>query len=420
MVNIEKIKLTADSPITGESDDLMNFQQPVSRLSNLISNIEPPFTLGIYGPWGSGKSSFMNLLEEKLTQNSKFVSLNFNAWQYENESSLLLPLLSKIAAKFNGKKDTTKKIKKISTSLVLLGGNVLTKVATQGMLNIKDIKGSLTDAEEMIGEVYDKWISEVDKMHNAFANLVKEITRGEKTLMILIDDLDRCLPENVIKLLENIKHFLNVSNCIFIISVDKDVLSRGIEARYGSDLINGNEYLEKIIGISFNLPQNISNCTRFVLESSKKMIIGEWSTEIENNISDLGNILDNLEIPHNPRRIRFLNQRVLLFLTLDDIEEFNFKFIFALLAIKEFFPGLYAYKKYHGNISTFPNTSEFGPKSNKENANVYGQEHFDELLKMAMKTGKYIDKVLSAKDAKGSIKSDEYFEMVDFLYSIQA
>src|SRR6185436_907837 len=93
----------------------------------------------------------------------------------------------------------------------------------------------------------------------SFEDLVQRyvIGRGEGAgrMVVFVDDLDRCLPEKAIEVLEAIKVFLDVEGCVFVLGLDHQVIARGIKAKYKDrDVVDGNLYLEKIIQLPFQIP----------------------------------------------------------------------------------------------------------------------------------------------------------------------
>lgn len=110
--------------------------------------------------------------------------------------------------------------------------------------------------------------------------------------MVFIDDLDRCVPEKAIEVMEAIKLFLDAEGCIFILGIDKKVISSGVRLKYGNlrdekgkALISGEEYLEKIIQFTFILPPILDdNLEKFInhydskrtYENYYKMINYKW------------------------------------------------------------------------------------------------------------------------------------------------
>jgi predicted KAP-like P-loop ATPase len=99
----------------------------------------------------------------------------------------------------------------------------------------------------------DRFAEDFAEAVNAFLKNVRNIDKEK--LVVFIDDLDRCLPENVIAILEALKLFLDDSPCVFVIGVDRAVIGKAIQAHYRTDLgVSGREYLDKIVQYPFDLP----------------------------------------------------------------------------------------------------------------------------------------------------------------------
>jgi CHAT domain-containing protein len=91
-----------DAPVSNLDDDLLGMSPYADELANLIIKVSPPFTIGIYGEWGSGKSSFVRFLESSLCQisqesNERVKFINFTAWSYKTADELWRALILKIA-----------------------------------------------------------------------------------------------------------------------------------------------------------------------------------------------------------------------------------------------------------------------------------------------------------------------------------
>lgn len=281
------------------------------------SGVENSLVVGIFGEWGSGKSTLLNEvgeqfrlqalafnLEQRLT-----IPVRFNPWRYEKEAHLIVPLLKVTQAtvekwkrflpdsddaEVNSKKSRVlnalkKAGRMFAISAVSMASVFKLKVGVPGFVGIElsgkdgieQAKALLKDSEP-IEDV--KAIQALESHYYEFEASLEEITRprhmdGDKlaeglNLLFLIDDLDRCLPEKAVEMLESIKLFLDVPGCAFVVALDDEVVERGIQHRYRDYIfehkrnggnanqqesdhappITGAEYLEKIIQLPFRLP----------------------------------------------------------------------------------------------------------------------------------------------------------------------
>ena len=349
--NFKNLKLSSDTHIkVGKEDifenDKLVFKPSVERLASLMESIKPPFTIGVYGNWGSGKTSYMDLLKSVLEKDGRYKTVWFDSWKYENEGSLIAPLLSCVMEELDLKNDngTLKSAVKIGSALALLS----TKALTGGLLGASDITEAFKTYEGLSEEKYKNWKSSVDTMRDNFDGLVKEGNDGsDKPLIIFIDDLDRCMPENAVKFLENIKHYLLAENVIFVIGVDKEVLSRGIEARYGTQLISGEEYLEKIINLGVLVPKKgvdglIQNEARYVLA-------GTGTTDMAEKIDEFSRVLTLCGVD-NARKVKLLTRRYVFFLLNPDSRLYHHGVIVKLLITKELLPEYFELRRLNSNI----------------------------------------------------------------------
>jgi hypothetical protein len=232
---------------------------------------EGAFTIGIFGSWGSGKTSLMARMRsdfEKLGTNSakKYKTVWFNAWKYDDKldikNALIQTILSQICEDISIDVEERKKITKAaltySVCAVKLAG-VLAKgyvnAQTAGMVDIQALAKQL----EMLVNPNEKPnlinpYQFINNFENVFKNAVQSYVGNDGRLMIFIDDLDRCLPENALSVLECLKLHLDQSNCIFVIGIDKRIIEQAVGQRYPKELgITGREYIEKIINLNFFL-----------------------------------------------------------------------------------------------------------------------------------------------------------------------
>lgn len=250
-------------------EDYLGFKPYVEAIAKLISQFtfdDLPLTLGIYGPWGAGKTSFMlqvkDVLDFEKHGNTPVVTtIWFDAWKYDRMEDVRSALLNQIIVDIEKRTSSQALKKKIEEKgkfiSRVLSGLFLRSHLTIGIAGTSLKLPSAEDVEKYADETC-KFQTEIDNIAEAFSDVVNlylgDDKDNERKLVIFIDDLDRCLLENVIVVLEALKLFLIESRCIFVIGVDRTVVEKAVQAHYGNVPYFSREYLDKIIQYSFTVP----------------------------------------------------------------------------------------------------------------------------------------------------------------------
>lgn len=290
------------------SEDLLGFKVHADLLVDVIKDDKVlPVTIGVFGDWGSGKSSILKIIEKELkgekedALNEGTLVLYFNGWVFEGYDDAKAALLESIIESFDKHKTIGNKVKNKTAKLLKsvkwmrLLGLSFKKVIIPGAAGFfsggvsllpylmnefsqhskeelaEKLKGD--EAEEFLKDIIkkneDKEVTIVREFREDFNEMIEK--SGIKKLVVIIDDLDRCTPDRLIENLEAIKLFLNVEKTAFLIGADPRIVRFAIEHRYKTDNIENSsdpnsrnkrivsDYLEKLIQIPYYLPKLTDN-----------------------------------------------------------------------------------------------------------------------------------------------------------------
>jgi hypothetical protein len=279
--------------------DLIGFRVHADLVREVVTDQNLlPVTIGIFADWGNGKTSIMQMLTEDLNEDPAIAVVYFDAWLFEGYDDAKSALLSAIIAQLSEHKnfpaslktkanDLMKKVNwmrvlkmgwdnvALPAVLAYATGGATAVPALAGMVGslFKGKDGEVTESilsSESLKETESKEIdTDVRSFRSEFGQLLKE--SKFKSLVVIIDDLDRCSPERIVENLEAIKLFLNVKGSAFVIGADLRIVSHAISVRYGKAIDAAAEaaaaglesspqqlirdYVEKLIQIPYHLPR---------------------------------------------------------------------------------------------------------------------------------------------------------------------
>jgi hypothetical protein len=264
-------------------EDLFGFSRFVDALTAVIHEIDStPFVLGIIGRWGCGKTTLMKQIERGL--HGEYKTIWFNPWKYDNKEAIwnafIQSILNDIRTDLEAQADADAKElieriisigKKLAWYSVKVGANTLS-----GGIISDEFMDSLKETFKSNEEHYEF----INKFEFTFEQLIHDYC-GDRKLIIFIDDLDRCIPENAITVLESIKLFLDRSNCVFVLGLEKEIVEKGIHFRYKEEIdFSGKDYLEKIIQLPFTIPPvSIESIRNFIKSGRATQILPEERKE---------------------------------------------------------------------------------------------------------------------------------------------
>ncbi len=336
-VDTSTFKILLDVP--GEENLALGFNELSLAFSEIIRNSDPRFAIGLFGGWGSGKTTLMRAIESRLvdTDQATTATVWFSAWRYEKEAHLIVPLLDVIreavvawAAKTPRPKAKAAALRLASTigkvSISLLAGFSL-KAGLPGVLDASfDANKALTradafDAQDQAARTPRSFYhAAFSALKDAFAEFHKS---GAARIVVFVDDLDRCLPEGALEVMESMKLFFDLDGFVFVVGLDRQVVEMSVEHRYrelqdkavsedatrSGARITGDSYLRKIFQVPYSLAPVSSDQLQDFLFSVKEQskLPLEQKNELDTEVMPFLSYLIT-ESGFNPREFkRFIN-----------------------------------------------------------------------------------------------------------------
>ncbi len=298
--------LVSDMPT---SKDLLGFSPSVRALAKLLSSprTQTPLTVSVHGYWGTGKTSFLKMLERRLNRNQHIITLWFDLWQEAFSQRPTERLIQRLVMLQPKKKSAIT----IGITLLRSLADYTLRVVTQGRLDATMIEAHAQKAEN---ELFGGSLETTQSIAEKFSNLVTEVVGEEGRLIVLVDDLDRCAIEKVSGLLDDIHHFFFAPRVIFVVAADIEMIRKAYAARYNTyagtehaqgdnPLLQSVEYVEKLFQLQTYVPIPRVNDLQSYGKSLFEGMPGDTV------------LLDHLAmLPRNPRMLKLLRNQLLMIL----------------------------------------------------------------------------------------------------------
>ena len=272
-ISIEPVDLENDLPI-----DILDRQKFVEHLLELLETLvssDTSCTLALNGKWGSGKSFVLAMLERQLRvyqDGGKYIVFHYNCWQYDYYEEPLIAIIAAMVDDIDSQIDFFSQANKEKLSQGLAAVRpILKKIAVSFVEN--KIGVDLSPVSDMYGEMKNQYSEASQKAEDehkydtyyAFKQVLDKV-KGQlrelaetHTLVIVVDELDRCLPDYAIKILERLHHlFADVNGTILILGIDRPQLDRTIKQIFGEN-VDTATYLKKFINLEIYLDEGNVN-----------------------------------------------------------------------------------------------------------------------------------------------------------------
>jgi hypothetical protein len=337
--------LLSDRAFEAETDDAEGFNMPfiMGPIFDVIRNINTrtPLTVGIYGGWGTGKTSAMEWLHGIVRESNKverpetkIVPVWFYPWKYQNKddvwrgiiAEVILATLDKTTLMEAANADLlTSEGREIILNAAKRFGPALGKtfVSAVSKLSLKasakagenEVSIEGTSLKEIIDDLKVNLNPErnyLNSFENELSSWVDKHVKNDERILVFIDDLDRCLPEVTLQVLEALKLYLNIPKLIFVVGVDKDVVEQIVIKHYDTQGVT-KEKAEQYLAKMFQIEVQVGPTEQEIGDYFEKAVTGMelWKSIKSEHQEVLGNTIKAIA-KRNPREIKRIANAALL------------------------------------------------------------------------------------------------------------
>ena len=265
--------IVGDNPIKNPKDDAIG---RISTAQNFVQHVlaldaKEGFVVGVLGPWGSGKTSFINLSRNEF-EKEEVPILDFNPWMFSGTAQLVELFFVELAAQLRGRRKARRDLAEIGESLeayseIFSGKGWLPVVGTWSE--------RLSAAIKIIGKLLQRRKEGVGGQRLKLKNALSDL---DKPIVVILDDIDRLATSEIRDIFKLVRLTANFPNIIYIVAFDRDRVEKALDEQG----VSGRDYLEKILQVAFDLPVVPSHMLH------------------QQIISALNNVLNDIEDPGSP------------------------------------------------------------------------------------------------------------------------
>lgn len=331
-----KDQYIADQPIASKSEDKFNRAPFAMRIAETLATRSDPssIVIGLYGPWGDGKTSVLEMMQEELKTHDEIIVVRFNPWHFQTEDLLLRGFFATLADAMGR---SLPNMKEKAGSLLQKYGSVLSLASLSfgGVVQVSpgEAAKGLGDAMSNVG---------LDELRSRIEGMLDE---AKKRLVILVDDIDRLDRDETHAVFKLVKLSASFRHTAYVLAFDDAVVSAALGERYGAGGASaGRAFLEKIIQVPLHLPPVDENSLRHLaLEGVDNALNHAGITLTQPQVDTFVRHFDDALLPHieTPRRAKLLSNALLFALPILR-GEVNPSELMLIEGIRVIYPELYA------------------------------------------------------------------------------
>ena len=354
MLSYSPINILTDKIETEPTDE---FEKLADIIAGIIEGSTPEFTIGVYGEWGTGKTTLMNAVRSRFSQNAikpaqslpeqqasfwpiqnpfkksskpksatdeasvineRIPTIWFNAWRYERENAratipLMVMIIRRLGDELQRRKRTTFANKLKDEFLSFLDGCEfhfgLTFLGIEAGAKYSRATAKSVKTDAIPIPTIQRGIDFIEKM---IQELKAIPGNSDYRLVVFIDDLDRCSPKTALDVFESVKILLNIKGMVHVIGLSNITVAKLIKEEFKVHDISGDDYIQKIIQLPIWIPDWKVDNIKKLIEKNILSVLGDKSPYYD-AIKNREKLL-TIAIKSNPRDLkRFVNSFIVDF-----------------------------------------------------------------------------------------------------------
>lgn len=327
-------QLLSDSALEKPEDDQLGYDEFAKDIADLITTEVPgeEFIIGIYGPWGSGKSTALNFIEYYLNQRQQPPAvIRFNPWWFSGQEDLIERFFAQLESGLeheDGFDKVRAQLSNFSSALSNIPLSAVTGVPSQRVL-------------QFISQKLDPTPGNVEELKQEISSTLEE---ADRRIVVFLDDIDRLAEDEMAQMFRLVKSVADFPNITYILAFDHDVVTSALERE--QVVQDGEEYLDKIIQLPQHLPiPEEGSLDQFFIDRINQ-IIGDRELEINEHHWQRvygDGVLPTLKTPRDA--VRLSNSVRSSYRRLGD--EVNFIDLVAIETLRIFYTDAYEYIREH-------------------------------------------------------------------------
>ena len=229
----------ADRPIEEREQDRLGRRFFAEAIARQVRDVpaEHGFTIAVVGQWGSGKTSVLNMVAETLDADVDAAVLRFNPWLFGSANDLVMRFFRELSVQLG--QGQSERLKNVAKALASLG---------QSLAPLSPVTGTGCVAK-LVAKLTDHW-TKPPSLHDTRDNLRKALAAYDSRVVVLIDDIDRLEASETREIMRLVRLTSDLPNVVFLLAFDRQHVARSL----GENEIEGRQYLDKIVQVSYDLP----------------------------------------------------------------------------------------------------------------------------------------------------------------------